>query len=61
MKNCQSKSINNVDIGELIDILTPSTNSQQQVCGNYRPPSAFILRLAKFYLEVKFYLEDKLK
>ena len=56
-----SKQINNVDIGELIDISTLSTNSQQQVCSNYRPPSTFILRLAKFYLEVNQKREDKLK
>ena len=42
-----SKQINNVDTGELIDISTLSTNSRQQVCGNYRPPSAFISWLTK--------------
>ena len=56
-----SKQINNVDIGEIIDISTLSTNSQQQVCSNYRPPLAFILRLAKIYLEVNQKREDKLK
>ena len=56
-----SKQINNVDIGEIIDISTLSTNSQQQVCSNYRPPSAFILRLAKIYLGVNQKREDKLK
>ena len=56
-----SKQINNVDIGELIDISTLSTNSQQQVCGSCHPPSTFILRMAKFYLEVNQKREDKLK
>ena len=46
-----SKQINNVDIGELIDISALSTNFQQQVCTDYRPPSAFISWLARFYLD----------
>ena len=33
----------------------------QQICGNYCPPSAFTLRLAKFYLEVNRKREDKLE
>lgn len=33
----------------------------QQICGNYCPPSAFTLRLAKFYLEVNRKREEKLE
>ena len=59
-----SKCFNEIDIGELIGIvpsLSYDLEDIEDVDGMYRKCSEYILRLAKFYLNINIDREDKLK
>ena len=54
------KEIQNIDIGKLHDI-SELFHNMKSLNGMYRLPAEFILYLAKFYLKINNWREDKLK
>ncbi len=57
-----SKRINEIDIGAVIPVSPTLTRDENQVYdGMFRPPAPYIIRLAKFYLNVYYKRKDDFK